>query len=530
MKRAILYLLSLIMLIPLPSCDGGFSAGMDFTYALPQNIDSLDPQTAGRLSSYVVIGSIFEGLCRIDGKGDTVPGVAERWTHNENYTQFVFHLNRSAKWSNGQPVVADDFIFAIQRALMPETATPSVDDLFVIQGARGIYNGQTDPSFLGMMAQDQHTLVINLERSYPDFPALTAGAHYMPCNKEYFEGCSGHYGLSAEYLITNGPFTFTSIYAWDATMGSRKVILEPDANYHRAKSVAPSTLTFLIDYPDSITTDPVSALTQGTIDMASLSENAAREAEENGCSIQLIEDSVTGLLLNPEEGDEILKELSAREILIRSIDRQNVLDRRIDTGSSEAMGIMPVCVRWAGESYYSDGAAMFAASSPVDDLLPQLLKTLDVSKMPSITVICPNDEESINIANGLIISWNDKLGNSFNIEPLEDAEFQQRIASGQYQAALYTLRAGGTNPYQVFKAFESSSSPVLMKDPEFDSRLHSVSFELSSYRDLETYLRDKFIFYPLFNDKSYYASNPKCQGIVASPDLLVDFTGAKKRD
>lgn len=511
-------------------CSGGYQSGMAFTYALPQNVDSLDPQTAARQSSYLVISSIFEGLCKIDSEGNVAPGVAKKWEANDSCTTFTFHLDPNAKWSDGSPVIADDFLFAIQRALRPETATPSVDDLFIIQGARAVYQGEADESFLGVWAEDDRTLVVQLERSYPDFPALTAGAHYMPCSRSYFESCNGHYGLSSEYLLTNGPFTFPTIYSWSTDYGSRKVELEPAQTYHHADDVAPASLTYLIDYDDALTQDPVTALTTGAIDITTLTETAARAAAEEGCGIQMLDDAVTGLLFNPEAG--VLKYKEAREIFVKTIDRQDLLDRRMDKNAGEALGIMADCVRWGGEPYYADGAQMFARQDDgvTTSLLPVLLAQLEEDRMPGITVICRDDEESVNIANGLLVSWNSKLGTAYNIEPLSDAEYQNRIATGDYQAAIYTLRAGGTTPYQVLKAFESSSTPVLMKNEEYDGLLHSLQFGLTEYRGLESYLQNYYIFYPLFSDKTFYVTSPNSEGIAASPDLTIDFSKAKKKE
>ena len=530
MNRILSLLLSISLLAGLCACSGGYQAGMEFTYALPQNVDTLDPQTASRQSSFQVIGSIFQGLCGIDDQGEVIPGAARKWDVNENSTRFTFHLYGDAKWSNGAPVTADDFLFAIQRALRPETATPSVDDLFVIQGARAVYNGEADQSALGVYAQDERTLVVDLERSYPDFPALTAGTHYMPCNREFFEDCSGHYGLSAEYLITNGPFTFESEYSWVTDPGKRQMTLVPSDNYRAREDVTPKSLTYLIDYDSSITEDPVSALLEGKIDIATLPETAAEDAAGRGCGVQVLDDAVTGLLFNADSG--ILKYPQAREIFTKLIDRQDLLDRRMDKNSQEAMGIMANCVHWNGESYYSGGAPMFTQrdDSVIETLLPSLLTRSGEERMPNITIICPNDEESINIANGLLVSWNSSLGSAYNIEPLEDSSFQSRISGGEYQAALYTLRAGGTTPYQVLKAFESSSTPSLYRDQQYDSQLHSMTFELSAYQSLETYLMEHYIFYPLFSDKTYYISSPSSQGISASPDLLIDFSRAKKSE
>lgn len=531
MKRLFCMAFSLLLiLVTTASCGEIYQSGMEFTYPLPQNVDTLDPQTASRQSSFLAIHSIFEGLCKIDPEGNVVPGVAKKWEADASYTRFTFHLDSNAKWSDGSPVVADDFLFAIQRALRPETATPSVDDLFIIQGARAVYQGEADESFLGVWAEDDRTLTVQLERSYPDFPALTAGTHYMPCSRSYFESCNGHYGLSSEYLLTNGPFTFETIYSWSTDFGSRKIELVPSDTYREAKKVTPGKLVYLIDYDDALTQEPVASLVSGAIDVSTLTESDAKAAAEQGCGIQVLDDAVTGLLFNSEAG--VLKHAQAREIFIRTIDRANLLARREEDNSHEAMGVMADCVRWDGQPYYGDGAVMFAAQDDgvLQSLLPGLLSDIEEERMPEITVICPNDEESINIANGLLVSWNKKFSNGYNIEPLEDAEFQSRIASGEYQAALYTLRAGGTTPYQVLKAFESSSTPALLKSEEYDGLLHSLNFGLPEYRSLETYLQNHYIFYPLFSDKTYYVTSPNSQGILAAPDMSIDFSEAKKRE
>ena len=321
MKKTVLLILCILCLLTsLPGCDSSYQEEMSFTCLLPQNIDTLDPQIAARSSSYLVISSLFQGLCRIDAKGNVKPGAARKWSSNENHTEFTFHLYTDSLWSNGEPVTANDFLFAIQRALRPETATPSVDDLFIIQGARAIYNGEADESQLGVWVKDDYTLIVQLEKSYPDFPALTAGTHYMPCNQAFFEACAGHYGLSSEYLITNGPFTFPTIYAWNTDYGTRKVELEPSDSYRKRQDVAPASLTFLIDYDDAYLSDPVSALVNGQNDIATLTETAAKEANRRGCGIQVLDDAITGLLLNPE-ADE-LKSPQTREVFIKTLDRQ----------------------------------------------------------------------------------------------------------------------------------------------------------------------------------------------------------------
>lgn len=522
MKRVFSFLLVFLLVFSLSGCSG--KADQGFTAILPGNVSTLDPQTASGRAANIVIGSLFEGLCRVGEDGEALPGVANRWDHNKDFTTFTFHL-RKARWSDGTPVTAQDFVFGVLRALRPETGAVSVDDLFILKNARAIYNGTAEESALGLRVENDRTLVAELEKGYPDFPGLTAGSHYMPCRQEYFEECAGHYGLSAGYLLTNGPFTFPHEYAWDTDYNERSISLTRSVEYRGERKTAAGGLTYLIDYDDTVDADPAAALTSGTTDILELSREEAKAAEELDCRVLALDDAVTGLLLNPEA--ESLEYIGTRELLIKSLDRADLLALRPE--ADEALGIMGACVLWDSESYYADGQAQYALQD--DEItagIPSLLELLDLEKVPSITVLCPDDETSIQVANGFLVSWNAKLGNAFNILPLPQDELENRVAQGNYEAALYTLRAGGSSPYDVLRSFESGAFPTLLKDSAFDEALHGLSFDLSSFRELEGSLREQYVFYPLFQEKSYYGLAPGVTGVTVSPDQRIDFSQGRK--
>lgn len=523
-KRIVSTLLCVVLLCLCAGC-GGYKEGQSFTALLPQNILSLDPQTATGEASGMVLDSLFEGLCRIDEKGETVPGVARRWESNEDATEFTFHLRPRAQWSDGTPLTAQDFVFGITRALSSSTGAVA-EDMLAIVNARAYAAGEVDASALGVVAQDDHTLVIRLEKGNPDFPSLTAGAHYMPCNQDYFQSCQGHYGLSSEYLITNGPFTFASAYAWQTDSGERSITVTRSETYRGERKAAAASVTYLIDYDEAYDTDPVAALSSGEVDIAALTAVQAQAAEEAGCGVLAVDDAVTGLLLNPQS--DKLENAQLRSLFFKTLDRADLLSRR--EGAVEAQGIMADCVLWDGGPYYSQGTQAYTPQDlEATQELPSLLRSLELDEMPSITVICLNDEESINVVNGMLVAWNSALGNAFNLEPLSASQFQARIASGNYEAALYTLRAGGTTPYDVLKSFESTASPTLLQNEEYDSALRSLTFDLASYQAAEQLLQEQYVFYPLFRDQTHYGTSPNTRGITVSPDLSVSFTNARKR-
>ncbi|MCH5353242.1 MAG: hypothetical protein J1E06_07235 [Acutalibacter sp.] len=525
MKRLLALLTCLLLLLPLAGCSS--RADMEFTAVLPSNVISLDPQTAASEASDIVIGSIFEGLCRITEDNEVHPGVAKSWDHNKDYTEFTFHL-RSAKWSDGTAVTAEDFLFGILRALDPETGAADPDDLFLIRNARAIHNGEAGESALGVTVESDRKLVFHLESGYPDFPALTSGNHYLPCKQEFFEESAGRYGLSPEFILTNGPFTFPHIYAWNTDYNEKQIRLARSDTYRGEHRVLPSTLTYLIDYDVEIDSDPVAALMAEKADILQLTESSAKEAEEKGLQVLSLNDGTAGLLLNPQADD--LTYVVTREIFMKTLDRESLLAPYADDPDAEAAGIMPDCVQWNGEPYYGENESCYVQQD--DDAaqsVPSLLSLLKLSKMPSITVLCPDDEASIAMANGFLVSWNAKLGSAFNILPLPEDKLNRRVAWGDYDAALYTLRAGGVTPYNVLKAFDSNASPLLLEREEFDTALHSVSFGREAFRDMEIVLQEQQVFYPLLKKNTYYALSPKVENITVSADHGVHFISAKKR-
>ena len=523
-KRIVGLLLCLVLCCLCTGC-GGFKKDGSFVYLLPQNVTTLDPQTATGSGEEIVLGALFEGLCRIDEDGDVVAGVARKWESDKNSTEFTFHLRPAAKWSDGTPLTAQDFVFGITRALTSSNgALP--EELLVIQGAKEFASGEGDVSALGVMAEDDHTLVIRLAKSNPDFPSLTASIHYMPCNQAYFESCQGHYGLSSQYLLTNGPFALSSIYAWQTDSGERSITVVRSETYKGSQEVLPASISFLIDYDASYDSDPVGALASGEVDILNLPASQIDEAKEQGCTILSLDDAVTGLLLNPQS--EKLENAQLRSLFFETLNRQDLLAQRPD--AVEAPGIMPACVLWDGEPYYQEGAGAYTPyNSEATQGLSSLLRQLDLEEVPSITVLCLDDPESVAVTNCFLSAWNRVLNNAFNLERVSASELESRIASGNYEAALYTLRAGGATPYDVFRAFESTASPVLLESQAYDEALASLNFDLASYQQMEQLLQEQAVFYPIFQDKTYYAANPATRGITVTPDQRVDFTNARKK-
>lgn len=129
----------------------------------------------------------FEGLTIYDAAGKIVPGTAESWTLSDDGTVYTFKLRADAKWSDGTPVTAGDFVFSYQRVEDPKTAAKYANILYPIKNAEKINKGETPVDQLGVKAVDDKTLEITLERSTPFFLELLAHQTALPISKASYE-------------------------------------------------------------------------------------------------------------------------------------------------------------------------------------------------------------------------------------------------------------------------------------------------------------------------------------------------------
>ena len=148
---------------------------------------SLDPAKAVGLPEIQVIRDLFEGLVNQDAKGNLVPGVATRWQSNDNRV-WTFTLRDNARWSDGTPVTAEDFVYSWQRLVDPKTTSPFAwfAALAGIANAQNIIDGKAAPETLGVTAVDAHTLRVQLDKPLPWFSNLTASFAFYP-NTHYWD-------------------------------------------------------------------------------------------------------------------------------------------------------------------------------------------------------------------------------------------------------------------------------------------------------------------------------------------------------
>ena len=176
---------------------------------------TLDPQLASLPDEFLVLRALLEGLVTPapDG-GPPLPGVAERWETSADGLTWTFHLRRQARWSNGDPVTAGDFVYTFRRALNPALGAPKARLFYALKNARALHSGQAAATApLGAAAPDQHTLVLTLEQPAPHLLTLAASGPWLPVHAVTVEihgnTRESRWALPGNF-VGNGPFVLTT--------------------------------------------------------------------------------------------------------------------------------------------------------------------------------------------------------------------------------------------------------------------------------------------------------------------------------
>ena len=177
------------------------------TRVLAQEPPQLDSTRATDQVSIFVLGHIMEGLLRYDASNRLVPGVAERWDLRPDGA--TFWLRDDARWNDGRPVTAHDFVFAWRTIVDPANASEYAFILYYIRNAEAINAGQMPPEALGVRATSDRVLEVAFERPVGFFDKLVAFAVYLPVREDFYLSRDGRYGAGAEDLVYNGPFMMT---------------------------------------------------------------------------------------------------------------------------------------------------------------------------------------------------------------------------------------------------------------------------------------------------------------------------------
>lgn len=208
LAASIFTLASLALLISGCGSKKNDSQGKTLNVATNAELSTIDMSLAMDNTSSDVAEQVGEGLYDFTSKGDIKPALATNQPKaTDNGKKYVFNLRKNAKWSNGKPVTAKDFVYSWRRTVDPKTKSPQSYYFDGVKNYQKISNGKLAPSTLGIKAVGRYKLVVTLDRAMPYFPSILAVSASFPLYQPYVEKQGKKYGTDAKHTLYNGAFT-----------------------------------------------------------------------------------------------------------------------------------------------------------------------------------------------------------------------------------------------------------------------------------------------------------------------------------
>ena len=295
-----------------------------------EEIPSLDTAKTMDGTSAHVMQNLFEGLYILNDQDQPIPAVAKSFKRSEDGKKYTFDLRKDAKWSNGDNVTANDFIFAWKRAINHETASQYAYMLFYVKNAKEINKGTMPLDALGVKAINDYKLEVELEQPIPYFLQLLTLPIYLPQHESFLKEQGKNYALEPSNLIYNGPFVLEK---WKH---EQEFQLKKNATYWDQKKVKLDEINFQI-VKDTMTV--VNLYEAGDLDRVPIN---SQFVDKYKGSKELHMSSEPGIaMLRFNEQNNALANKKVRQSISLALNKEELVAHFINNGAKPASGLVP---------------------------------------------------------------------------------------------------------------------------------------------------------------------------------------------
>lgn len=511
--------------------DTAAAGSSDMNVMLETPVESLDPQQATDGTSFEVIADYTDGLMQMDADGQAVPAIAESYDLSDDGLTYTFHIRSDAKWSNGTPVTAADFVFAWQRAVDPAVASEyayMLSDIGQIKNAAEIIAGDMDKSELGVTAVDDTTLQVELNVPVSYFLSLMYFPTFYPVNEEFFNSCGDTFATSPETTLSNGAFILDSY--------------EPAATaFHLTKNA---------DYYDA-----------GRIQLSGLSYQVIQDSQQALMSYQT--GALDTTLVNGEQVDQVkddpefktvgagylwyvspnmdavpeLANLNVRLALTMAIDRDAITGDVLKDGSAPTYtAVPPEFAAGPDGSDFSADQEKFADVCTCDatsaaDYWTKGLEELGITEL-SLDMVVDADDAPQKVAQVLKEQWETTLpGLTVNLVVEPKKQRVQDMQDGNYQLGLTRWGPDYADPMTYLGMWVSGNSNNygLWSNADYDAIIDECTTgdlctdaegRWERLYDAEQIVMDEAVIFPLYTQCNAEMLSSKVTGVEYHPVAL----------
>lgn len=512
---------------PSPKGGGKLAKEQILRINLTEDPQTLDPRAVRELNDWALMRMFFEGLTRIDKDEKASLALAKEVEISPDLKTYTFHL-RSSRWSNGDPVTAEDFAYSWKKILDPSFPSDYAFQLYVLKNGKAAKQGTVPLDQVGIQVLGPLTLKVELEQPTPYFLQLLASPFFFPVNKKV-DLASPAWMQKPTTYVSNGPFLL-------ADMQHRNFIkAQKNPSYWDKDSVRLNEIEVLV-LPEET---GLRMFEKGQVHWAGspLSILPVDALKELKTSDLFFTKPILGThFLRSNVEKTPFNHPWIRWAFALAIDRQAIIDHVLQGNQIPATGIVPTALHLQKEPYFQDGDGKMARA-----LFEASLNRLGLKRenFPEITIIYAHSERNHLITQALQQQWFEAFGIRVKLEALEKKVYFDRISKQGYQLSLGSWIADFNDPVNfldVFKYKKASTNNTQWENPVFSQLLdNSASLidpeERKQALSLsEQILMDEMPIIPIYHSTLLYLKEKSLQGVVLTSMGHIDFKWAYFED
>lgn len=472
----------------------------------------LDPQKSTDGVSFQILNAVLEGLVRLgpDEKPQKGSGLAKDWKVSADGLHYTFYLKDNIKWSDGNPITAQDIEYSWKRALDPKTASEYAYIMYPIKNAEKYNAGQASADEVGVKALDDKTLQVDLEAPTPYFLSLTAFITYLPLEKSFVEKVGDKLASSPENLVYSGPF---KLKEWNH---EQNIILVKNDNYWDKNNVKLDEIDF--DMIKDLNT-VAQNYDAGQYDAINISGDYVAKYKDK---VKIHPNGFT-YFLGFNNKNQIFKNANIRKAFGLSINRKEFTENVLKDGSIPAFGFVPNGIPGENGEYRKEVGNLFSENvNEAKALLTKGMKELNITSLPKIVLLADDTDIAKKEAQAIQEFWKKNLGVNVEIQNVAYKIRLQMYSQGQYDVVLTRWGADYNDPMTFMDLWlsDGGNNNVFYSNPEYDKLIKEAKstndnkLRMDDMKKAEKILMDDMPISPLFFSATAYVQQDYVKGIV----------------
>lgn len=469
--------------------------------------ESLDPHKSGESASFAIIRQMLMGLVAADAQGNTVPGVAEKWESSDNKV-WTFHL-RDAKWANGDPVTAEDFVYSLRRLTDPATASPYSSYLSdaKVENAAAIAEGKAKPDTLGVKALDAKTLQFTLTEAVPYFPDMLLLPVTYAVHKATVEKHGEKWTLPENYM----PNAAYKLKEW--TVNSQIVLERNNAYYDNAKT----NINNIVFLPITDAAVGYNRYLADEVDVVPVPPEQFQKVKAERSSEMYSNTNLCTFYYEPNLKNPIFADAKVRKALSLTLDRETIAGKVMGRGETPSYQFTPPSTQGMGEVAVSWKS--WDAAKRTEEAKKLLTEAgYSESKPLKFEILYNTSDVGKKLVSAGASMWKTALGNLVDVKMINQ-EWKTSLETrrnGKFEIALAGWCADYNEPssfLNMLRANNTNNTGKYIK-PEFEALLDKTlsapdaESRKKLYHEAETMLENDAGLIPVYNRVSVMLVKP----------------------